>query len=149
MRSTSLSTSPAGAQPQPPSHAHSAEEQSEQDEDGDGAGARENGGHQTPQPPGNQAGHGGRHDELPQVRSCCGRPAGEPGKPWPEGIVSSAASIADLYVTLAASKADPGKPVTVRFPRLAPGKYEVWSGDMKVDVEVKPNETAKVELKKK
>lgn len=76
-------------------------------------------------------------------------PASEPGKPWPEGLVSSAASIADLYVDNTAKKSDPAKPLTVKFPRLAPGKYEVWSGDAKVDVEVKANETAKVELKKK
>ena len=76
-------------------------------------------------------------------------PASEPGKPWPEGLVNSAASIADLFVSTAANKPDPAKPLTVKFPRLAPGKYEVWSGDAKVDVEVKANETAKVELKKK
>ena len=76
-------------------------------------------------------------------------PASEPGKPWPEGLVSSAASISDLYVDNTAKKSDPAKPLTVKFPRLAPGKYEVWSGDAKVDVEVKANETAKVELKKK
>ena len=31
----------------------------------------------------------------------------------------------------------------------APGKYEVWSGDSKVDVEIKAKETAKVEIGKK
>jgi len=74
-------------------------------------------------------------------------PAGE--KPWPEGLVSSAASIADLYVNTAANKPDPAKPLTLKFPRLAPGKYEVWSGDMKQDVEIKLSESAKVEFKKK
>ena len=76
-------------------------------------------------------------------------PAGEPGKPWPEALVNSAASIADLFVSTAANKPDPAKPLNVKYPRLAPGKYEVWAGDVKVDVEVKANETAKVELKKK
>ena len=47
------------------------------------------------------------------------------------------------------TKPDPAKTLSVKYPRLAPGKYEVWSGDMKVDVEVKANETAKIELKKK
>jgi hypothetical protein len=76
-------------------------------------------------------------------------PAPEAGKPWPEGVVSSAASIVDLYVNTAANKPDPAKPLMLKFPRLAPGKYEVWSGDSKVDVEIKLNETAKVELNKK
>jgi len=76
-------------------------------------------------------------------------PASESGKPWPESLVSSAASIADLYVNTAANKPDPAKPLTLTFPRLAPGKYEVWSGDTKVEVEIKAKETAKVELKKK
>jgi hypothetical protein len=76
-------------------------------------------------------------------------PVGEAGKPWPETLVSSAASISDLYVNTAANKPDPAKPLTLNFPRLAPGKYEVWSGDSKVDVEIKAKDTAKVELKKK
>ena len=77
-------------------------------------------------------------------------PASEPGKPWPESTTLTVSSSLELLIdTASSSKSDPTKPVTVKFPRLAPGKYEVWSGDAKVEVEVKANETAKVELKKK
>lgn len=74
-------------------------------------------------------------------------PAAESGKPWPESVISSASSIVDLFADNA--KPDPAKPWSLTFPRLAPGKYEVWSGDDKLDVEIKAKETAKLEFKKK
>ncbi len=77
-------------------------------------------------------------------------PASEPGKPWPESLISTAASMMELRVdTSETGKTDPTKPLTLKFPRLAPGKYEVWADDLKADVEIKANDTAKVELKKK
>lgn len=77
-------------------------------------------------------------------------PAAEPGKPWPEMVVVTAASLVGLRAeTAAGGKADPAKPVTVTFPRLAPGKYQVWAGDLTGTAEVKAGQTAKVELKKK
>ena len=76
-------------------------------------------------------------------------PKPDAGKSWPETLVVSAASISDLNVDTAANKPDPAKPISLTFPRLAPGKYEVWVGDQKQDVEIKAKETAKVEFKKK
>lgn len=77
-------------------------------------------------------------------------PAAEAGKPWPEAITATAASLVGLRAeTAAGGKADPAKPVTVKFPRLAPGKYQVWAGDLTGTAEVKAGQTAKVELKKK
>jgi hypothetical protein len=77
-------------------------------------------------------------------------PASEPGKPWPEPLVGTASSVLEWrFETAALKKADPAKPISVTMPRLAPGKYEVWAGELTSTVEVKPNEAAKVELKNK
>ncbi|HEY3788087.1 MAG TPA: hypothetical protein VGL71_04490, partial [Urbifossiella sp.] len=77
-------------------------------------------------------------------------PAGEPGKPWPDSVIATAASIINLRLTGAAlPKADAGKPLIVNVPRLSPGKYEVFAGELSAAVEIKANEIAKVELKKK
>ncbi len=71
-------------------------------------------------------------------------PAAEPGKPWPETLVLTAASMLDLHQKL--PKAD--KDTTVLFPRLKPGRYEVYAGELTATAEVKAGETAKAELKK-
>lgn len=70
-------------------------------------------------------------------------PAAEAGKPWPETLVLTAASMIELQEKLPA-KAD--KDRQVKFPRLAPGKYEVWAGELTGTAEVKPGETAKLTL---
>ncbi|MDB5306502.1 MAG: hypothetical protein JWO38_704 [Gemmataceae bacterium] len=78
-------------------------------------------------------------------------PAAEAGKPWPDLLVPTAASMIGLQAdTTTGGKPDPAKKdVTMTFPRLAPGKYEVWAGDLTGSAEVKAGETAKLTLSPK
>lgn len=63
----------------------------------------------------------------------------EDGKSW-DGNLSAVAHALGLQAELKDNKA--------AFARLGPGKYEVRAADLSATVEVKPGETAKVELKK-
>lgn len=75
-------------------------------------------------------------------------PADPGGTGWPGPLAASAAAVAGLTADLAATnKGD--KPTAVTFPRLAPGKYEVFAGDLAGTAEVKVGETARVTLAKK
>jgi hypothetical protein len=74
-------------------------------------------------------------------------PAVEGGKPWTAGQAQNAGSITGLQAEPKPDAAKKDEKVT--FPRLAPGKYEVFGDDLTATVEVKAGQTAKVELKKK
>lgn len=74
-------------------------------------------------------------------------PAAEGGKPWAAAQAHTAGSMTGL---LAEPKPDAAKKdVTLNFPRLTPGKYEVFGDDLTGTVEVKAGGIAKLELKKK
>jgi hypothetical protein len=68
-------------------------------------------------------------------------PADDAGKPLEPGLFLAASFVLDL-----AAKTKDGK---AAFAKLGPGRYEVRAGDLSDVVEVKPGETAKIELKKK
>ena len=68
-------------------------------------------------------------------------PADDAANPISPGLATSAA----FALALEADVKNRG----VKFEKLTPGKYEVWAGDLSATVEVKLNEIAKVELKKK
>ena len=65
-------------------------------------------------------------------------PLPEGGQPWPEMLISDVAKMMELQAAGPVAK----------FGRVAPGKYQVWAGGLTSTVEVKANDTARIELKK-
>ena len=65
-------------------------------------------------------------------------PLPEGGQPWAEMLISDVAKMMELQAAGPVAK----------FGRVAPGKYQVWAGGLTSTVEVKANDTARVELKK-